>query len=311
MKDKPFEYGDGHNDSEEPVVSHTMSDQTTELIEQRDYFHGEMVKVQELADNRQDEIATLTARCEALETELEHQKAETTRAVLRYTVKGYMAGENADSKHWRERAEAAEKRREALETPWIGWSPTADNVNALPAAVRSYVHELETRCDPSGELRELVIARDTCHALDVRCEALTAERDKQKAENEELKGRIANALPMTQKSPCEWPGCTEPSLCSSRNFGNRLVCRRHFRITNGPEWDEVGPIFARCQRLEQSMKDVIQRWNALAAKTAQIAVDGPITQRGVMLERAGGIRYCSDDLSAALASLLPTQEGNQ
>lgn len=36
-------------------------------------------------------------------------KAENTRAVLRYTVKGFQAGENATAKYWRERAEAAEK----------------------------------------------------------------------------------------------------------------------------------------------------------------------------------------------------------
>jgi cytochrome c556 len=33
---------------------------------------------------------------------------EVTRAVLHFTLKGYTAGENADSKAWRERAEAAE-----------------------------------------------------------------------------------------------------------------------------------------------------------------------------------------------------------
>ncbi len=85
-------------------------------------------------------------------------------------------------------------RCEALEISWIGWSPTADNVNALPAPVKSYVHELETRCDPSGELRELVIARDTCHALDARCEALTAERDRLLAEKQADKDSFDNAL---------------------------------------------------------------------------------------------------------------------
>jgi hypothetical protein len=40
------------------------------------------------------------------------------------------------------------------------WTPTAENVNALPDPLRSYIHQLETRCDPSGELRELVLLRD-------------------------------------------------------------------------------------------------------------------------------------------------------
>lgn len=32
---------------------------------------------------------------------------------------------------------------------------------------------------------------------------------------------------------CQWPGCAEPALCSSGNFGGLLVCAGHFRITNG------------------------------------------------------------------------------
>jgi hypothetical protein len=35
-------------------------------------------------------------------------RAEVTRAVLRYTARGYAWGENADSKAWRQRAETAE-----------------------------------------------------------------------------------------------------------------------------------------------------------------------------------------------------------
>lgn len=40
-----------------------------------------------------------------------------------------------------------------------GWLPTAENVNALPDPVRQYVHDLETRCDPAGDVRELAVCR--------------------------------------------------------------------------------------------------------------------------------------------------------
>jgi hypothetical protein len=40
------------------------------------------------------------------------------------------------------------------------WLPTAENINALPEPLRRYVHDLESRCDPAGELRELVLLRD-------------------------------------------------------------------------------------------------------------------------------------------------------
>lgn len=58
--------------------------------------------------------------------------------------------------------------------PWDGWLPTPAHLNALPDPVRRYIHDLETRCDPAGELRELVIARETCQALQRRVAELDA-----------------------------------------------------------------------------------------------------------------------------------------
>jgi hypothetical protein len=40
------------------------------------------------------------------------------------------------------------------------WLPTAENVNALPDPLRRYIHDLETRADPSGDLRDKAIAQD-------------------------------------------------------------------------------------------------------------------------------------------------------
>lgn len=37
---------------------------------------------------------------------------------------------------------------------------------------------------------------------------------------------------------CEWPDCSQPALCSSGNYGNRLVCAGHFDVTNGPGFSE-------------------------------------------------------------------------
>lgn len=38
-------------------------------------------------------------------------------------------------------------------------------VNALPERVRRYIHDLETRCDPSGEVRELFAAKENMRGL--------------------------------------------------------------------------------------------------------------------------------------------------
>jgi hypothetical protein len=47
--------------------------------------------------------------------ERQQHQAELTRAVLRYTVKGFTAGENTDAKVWRQRAEQAEATVRALQ----------------------------------------------------------------------------------------------------------------------------------------------------------------------------------------------------
>lgn len=52
------------------------------------------------------------------------------------------------------------------------WMPTAENINVLPERIRSYIHQLETRCDPAGDTRELIIARGTCKALEAELDRL-------------------------------------------------------------------------------------------------------------------------------------------
>lgn len=51
---------------------------------------------------------------ERLALTCDHEQAEVTRALLRGTVKGYAAGENADAKAWRQRAETAESKLAAI-----------------------------------------------------------------------------------------------------------------------------------------------------------------------------------------------------
>ena len=50
--------------------------------------------------------------------------------------------------------------------PWAGWVPDVEHINALPEPVRRYVHDLETRADPAGDVVTLAIQRDTIAALE-------------------------------------------------------------------------------------------------------------------------------------------------
>ena len=51
---------------------------------------------------------------------------------------------------------------------------TVEEINALPDRVRSFVHDLSTRCDPAGELAELTLTRDQNRQLQALVEELKA-----------------------------------------------------------------------------------------------------------------------------------------
>ncbi len=49
------------------------------------------------------------------------------------------------------------------------WTPTAENINNLPDPLRSYIHDLETRCDPASDVRTLAVLREQIQQITVRC----------------------------------------------------------------------------------------------------------------------------------------------
>jgi hypothetical protein len=52
------------------------------------------------------------------------------------------------------------------------WTPTPENINALPDPIRQYIHDLETNADPSGNIRDAICQRETAMALAKRVEEL-------------------------------------------------------------------------------------------------------------------------------------------
>lgn len=99
----------------------------------------------------------------------------------------------------RARAEKAERERDearAALAAFDGWQPTAAAINALPAPLRRYIHDLETRCDPAGDVQRLALAQDTARGLE-------RERDEAMALNERQAGRIAN-LEADVKAAAAW-----------------------------------------------------------------------------------------------------------
>jgi hypothetical protein len=53
--------------------------------------------------------------------------------------------------------------------------PSAEEINVLPDKFRQYIHDLETRCDKSGDVQTIAILREDRDALQRRVEELEAE----------------------------------------------------------------------------------------------------------------------------------------
>src|SRR5258708_27321981 len=53
--------------------------------------------------------------------------------------------------------------------------PTADEINALPEKFRQYIHDIETRCDKTGDVQTIALLREDRDALQRRVEELEAQ----------------------------------------------------------------------------------------------------------------------------------------
>ena len=70
------------------------------------------------------------------------------------------------------------------------WEPTPHNINALPEPLRKHIQELETRCDPAGDVGRMALLEDQNRQLQARGEALEVERDELLARVDELEGEV-------------------------------------------------------------------------------------------------------------------------
>jgi hypothetical protein len=55
------------------------------------------------------------------------------------------------------------------------WTPTAANINALPEPLRVFIHDLNTVCDPAGDVRELFRLQTENRMLRCECESLATK----------------------------------------------------------------------------------------------------------------------------------------
>jgi len=58
---------------------------------------------------------------------------------------------------------------------WHGWLPDPEHINALPQPLRDYIHDLETRADPAGDVAQIAFLKETVDALVIRVRELEQE----------------------------------------------------------------------------------------------------------------------------------------
>jgi len=62
------------------------------------------------------------------------------------------------------------------------WLPTSANINALPEPVRSYIADIETRCDPQYTMQQSVLLKDQVRQLEHKLQEYKATIAEQGAE---------------------------------------------------------------------------------------------------------------------------------
>lgn len=117
-----------------------------------------------MSDEKSDTLEFLTF--DELRTEVEH----TIRMIRNSFDPLHVAVNAANDEHKVLRARVAE-----LEA----FTPTAESINTLPEGIRKYVRDLETRCDPSGDVAARVLAEDNVRGLASRIVELEAKNAEQ------------------------------------------------------------------------------------------------------------------------------------
>lgn len=85
-------------------------------------------------------------------------------------------------------------------------------INGLPDRLQRYIHDIETRCDPAGEVRELFFAREQLAALTAEVERLTTKRHEQGEEIEAIDGLYRDAA----ESVTDWEQTDRGRAASQR-----------------------------------------------------------------------------------------------
>jgi hypothetical protein len=141
-----------------------------EVCEQRDADEAVLTEWETTCDKLLDRAEAAETALTACQQERDTAIAEKTRALIRGTVKGFAAGENADAKHWRKRAEQAEAALTACRAQGVEderQRTEAENEiweDVLRAVQRAWPEPRSYGDSPIELIAELIDERDGCRA---------------------------------------------------------------------------------------------------------------------------------------------------
>ena len=135
---------------------------------------------------------------------VEFAKAATDNADRVRDLEGRLAASEKEANKWFVLHQALEKEVERL----TAFTPTPANINALPEPIRRYIHDIETRCDPAGDVAALTLTKDQNRQLEQcvpECEGLLR---KCKTDGDEYTNEDGCAfcmmVPTDEAGPLKW-----------------------------------------------------------------------------------------------------------
>ena len=102
---------------------------------------------------------------------------------------------------------------------YLGWKPTAENINALPKPLFEYIYHLETMADPAGMVAENTLLKDQTKQLDAMIGGLKARIEQLEAALNKL--LVADGDHMTA---CDRTmGASHPCTCGANDARQLLA----------------------------------------------------------------------------------------
>lgn len=109
--------------------------------------------------------------------------------------------------------------------------PIAESINALPDRLRRYIHDIETKCDPSGDTRELFRLREENANLRTECARLSPH---QKLIADMLAALRPFAIEIDKGCHDETPLLfLSNGMCKAKDFRRALAAIAQARPTKG------------------------------------------------------------------------------